>query len=262
MNLHKENAEELSHTEDTRLCADDIGPSMSIIRGAVMRQVAALGLPPGARVLDAPCGGGELATALVRAGFETWGADLDSAARNGLGERFRAVDLNQPLPWPDGSFDAVCSVEGIEHLEDRFAFLREVHRVLRPGGALLLTTPNIVSLRSRVRFLGSGFFHKDPRPLDESKRHPLHHIGLETFPELRYALHTSGFRLTVVSHTHIRMVSYLYAIFAPWMWLYTLAAFRKEKNPAQRNRNREIRRSLFSRSLLFGENLLLVARKA
>jgi len=52
------------------------------------------------------------------------------------------------------------------------------------------------------------------------------------------------------------------AIFAPWMWFYTLMAFRKEKNPAQRERNREIRRVLFSRSLLFGENILLVARKA
>ena len=54
----------------------------------------------------------------------------------------------------------------------------------------------------------------------------------------------------------------MYAIFVPWMWLYTLMAFRKEKNPAQRERNRGIRRALFSRSLLFGENLLLLARKA
>jgi SAM-dependent methyltransferase len=262
MNLHKDNAEELSYPEGTRPCADNIGPSMSTIRASVIRHVARLGLPPGTRVLDAPCGGGELATALAQAGFESWGADLDSTARNCLGERFRPVDLNGPLPWPDASFDAVCSVEGIEHLEDRFAFLREVHRVLRPGGALVLTTPNIVSLRSRVRFLGSGFFHKDPRPLDESERHPLHHIGLGTFPEFRYVLHTSGFRLTVVSYTHVKAVSYLYVIFVPWMWLYTLMAFRKEKNPAQQERNREIRRVLFSPSLLFGENLLLVARKA
>ena len=239
----------------------EIGPSMSLIRAAVMRHMADLGLSPGARLLDAPCGAGELAAALAQEGFEIWGADLDTTAQNGLGERFQAVDLNKPLPWPDASFDAVCSVEGIEHLEDWFAFLREVHRVLRPGGTLVLTTPNIVSLRSRVRFLGSGFFHKDPRPLDESRRHPLHHIGLGTFPEFRYALHTSGFRLSVASHTHVKPVSYLYAIFVPWMWLYTLLAFRKEKSPAQRERNREMRRVLFSPSLLFGENLLLTARK-
>jgi hypothetical protein len=45
------------------------------------------------------------------------------------------------------------------------------------------------------------------------------------------------------------------------MWLYTLIAFRKEKDPAQRVRNKEIRAALLSPSLLFGENLLLVARK-
>jgi hypothetical protein len=126
----------------------------------------------------------------------------------------------------------------------------------------VLTTPNTLSLRSRVRFLGSGFYHGDPRPLDESCRHPLHHIGLRTFPELRYMLHTCGFRLQRVGRTHVKPVSYLYAAFAPWMWLYTRIAFRKEKDPDQRRRNREILRDLFSPALLFGENLLLVATAA
>jgi len=261
MNRQDENVEAPKCPGPIPLPAEEVGPRMAAIRAAVMRQVVDLGLPPGARVLDAPCGSGQLATALAQAGFESWGADIDVVAQKVLGDRFQCVDLNGALPWPEASFDAVCLVEGIEHLENHFAFLREVHRVLRPGGALVLTTPNVVSLRSRVRFLGSGFFHKDPRPLDESARDPLHHIGLRTFPEFRYALHTSGFRLSAVTHTHIKPVSYLYAIFVPWMWLYTRMAFRKEKRPAQRERNREIRRALFSRSLLFGENLLLVARK-
>ena len=59
--------------------------------------------------------------------------------------------------------------------------------------------------------------------------------------------------------THTKPVSWPYAVLAPWMYLYTLAAFRKEKDPAQRERNRTIRRTLFSRALLFGENLMLIA---
>jgi hypothetical protein len=112
-----------------------------------------------------------------------------------------------------------------------------------------------------VRFFGSGFFGRDSRPLNETGRHTLHHIGLATFPELRYELHVSGFRLVEVSHTHIKPISYLYAIYAPWMWLYTRLAFRKEKDPVQRKRNIEILSTLLSPSVLFGECLLLVAKK-
>ena len=236
-------------------------PLCSKIQEAVLRRVRAMGLPPAGRVLDAPCGSGALAVALGQLGFDTWAADVDASATSWLGERLKVADLSGPLPWPDSSFDAVLSIEGIEHLENQFFFLREVYRVLRADGVLMITTPNTVSLRSRVRFFGSGFFHRDPRPMRESSRHPLHHIGLRTMPELRYALHTSGFRLLEVGHTHIKAISYVYALLAPWMWLYTLIAFRKEKDPVQRACNREIRRAFFSLSVLFGENLMLVATK-
>jgi SAM-dependent methyltransferase len=237
------------------------GGALSIIQRAALRAVGALELPTGATLLDAPCGDGSLVAALVGAGYDAHGADIDEAAQSLVGPRFRRVDLNQPLPWSDDTFDVVLSIEGIEHLENRYAYLRELHRVLKAGGTLVLTTPNIVSLRSRLRFFGSGFFHGDTRPLREAERHPLHHIALGTFADLRYALHTSGFRLTGVGHTHIKAISYAYAWLAPWIWLYTAIAFRKEKDARQRRANREIRSALLSRSVLFGENLLLTARK-
>jgi ubiquinone/menaquinone biosynthesis C-methylase UbiE len=171
------------------------------------------------------------------------------------------VNLDAPLPWQDQTFDAVFSTEGIEHLENHFSFLREMCRILKPGGLLVLTTPNITALRSRVRFFGSGFFGRDSRPLNETSRHPLHHIGLATFAELRYELHASGFQLIETRHTHIKPVSYLYAIYAPWIWLYTSMAFRREKDATQRKKNQEILGTLLSPSVLFGECLMLVARK-
>jgi SAM-dependent methyltransferase len=236
-------------------------PALTVIQQAVLAHAPALDLPAGARVLDAPCGGGALTLALAERGFAAAGADVDTEAKALLNEAFQRADLDTVLPWPDGTFDAVFSTEGIEHLENHFSFLREICRILKPGGVLVLTTPNITALRSRVRFFGSGFFGRDSRPLNEAARHPLHHIGLATFPELRYELHASGFRLMEVRHTHIKPVSFLYAIYAPWMWVYTRLAFRNEKDAAQRARNREILAALLSPSLLFGECLLLVARK-
>src|SRR5262249_35339231 len=210
---------------------------------------------------DAPCGEGALAFNLHEKGIPVRALDIEATAASLLGDAFQIADLNQKLPIPDKSTDVVVSVEGIEHLENPHSFLREVNRVLKDDGKLILTTPNIVSLRSRVRFLGSGFFHRDSMPLNETLRHGLHHIGLRSFPQLRYDLHTLGFQLEEVGSTHIKPVSYLYAIFIPWMFLYTLIAFRKEKDRIQRKRNREILRTLYSRDLLFGENLVLVARK-
>ncbi len=235
---------------------------LTVVQRAVLRAVPKLGLRKGARVIDAPCGGlAALAIKLQSLGFEVTGLDVDTAARARLGESFVLSDLNKALPCEDESFDAVFSTEGIEHLENHYHFLREINRVLKPGGLLILTTPNIVALRSRVRVLGSGFFGRDSRPLHESARHPLHHIGLATFPELRYELHVSGFHLKAVGHTHIKPISYAYGILAPWAWLYTRIAFRKEKDAAQRKWNEEILRTLCSKSVLFGECLLLVAEK-
>jgi 2-polyprenyl-3-methyl-5-hydroxy-6-metoxy-1,4-benzoquinol methylase len=235
---------------------------LTVIQQAVLNRLPALGLPARARVLDAPCGGhAALTRALIESGFDAQGADLDSQPEGRLGKAFTKVNLDQPLPWADHTFEAVFSTEGIEHLENHFSFLRELCRILKPGGLLVLTTPNITALRSRVRFFGSGFFGRDSRPLNETSRHPLHHIGLATFPELRYELHMSGFRLIEVRHTHIKPISYVYAIYAPWMWLYTRLAFRKEKDPSQRARNKEILETLLSPSVLFGECLMLIARK-
>ena len=107
---------------------------LSVIQRAVLNHLPVLGLPFGARILDAPCGGtAALTLGLRKHGFDAIGADIDPEAANRLGPRFQKANLDAVLPWPDQSFEAVISTEGIEHLENHYSFLREIHRILKPG---------------------------------------------------------------------------------------------------------------------------------
>jgi ubiquinone/menaquinone biosynthesis C-methylase UbiE len=75
------------------------------------------------------------------------------------GQKVDIVDLNRKkaLPYQDSTFDVVTATEVIEHLEDFRAILREMYRVLKPGGVCVLSTPNIINLDSRLRNLWFGF---------------------------------------------------------------------------------------------------------
>jgi SAM-dependent methyltransferase len=115
------------------------------------------------RLLDVPSGPGMLARALAARGFgDIVAVDLLPASefRGAAGIQYVRHDIETPLPFPDAAFDVVVSREGIEHLVCPFGFLREACRVLRPGGRLFLTTPNVMSVDGRIKFLLTGYFPK------------------------------------------------------------------------------------------------------
>ncbi len=107
------------------------------------------------RILDVGCGDGRLARAIKRhcPGAIVRGCDVSEAALarcEGIDRRY-AVDLNRErLPEPDGCFDAVIASEVIEHLVDPDAVVPELARVLRAGGTLLATVPNVAFWRYRL----------------------------------------------------------------------------------------------------------------
>lgn len=68
------------------------------------------------------------------------------------------VDLNLPVPLEPSSFDVIVALEVIEHLENPRAILREITRLLAPGGCFILTTPNQESIRSLLALLIKGHF--------------------------------------------------------------------------------------------------------
>jgi 2-polyprenyl-3-methyl-5-hydroxy-6-metoxy-1,4-benzoquinol methylase len=211
------------------------------------------------RVLDIPCGEGAFVNRIRAAGYEVHAADVQALLKV-AGVPFTHADMSAPLPFANDSFDAVVCIDGIEHIERPFDFVRECRRILRPGGVLLLSTPNISALRSRWRWLLTGFHNKGKTPLDETAPNPWHHIGLMSFPEIRYLLHSNGFRITAIAANRVKVVSWLYALLWPLAWLVTGLVFRRwEKDPAMRRRHAEVRRQLYSVPVALGETLVVKA---
>ncbi|VVM06948.1 putative S-adenosylmethionine-dependent methyltransferase/MSMEI_2290 [Methylacidimicrobium cyclopophantes] len=166
------------------------------IHRKVKKLLRRLALPQSARVLDVPLGPGAMAEQLRRDGFSAWGADLDLAQSEGLHPSIRRerADLNGPLPFPDQFFDLVLSLEGIEHLENPFQFIREIARVCRPGGYLILSTPNICNLEERLNFLARGTFYRYIPAREFAERGSgFDHQNLMTWVEIRQLLDWNGF---------------------------------------------------------------------
>ena len=155
-------------------------------------------MPSSGDHLDVGSGTGEL-LALVRARypFRSFGCDYTDKLLSVPGPRIDTVDLNrQPLPYTDNRFALVTCIETIEHLENYREVIREIYRVLQPGGVAVFSTPNILNLRSRLRYLSSGFYNLfGPLAPDESDIHTTRgHINPVSWFYLSHALLSFGFR--------------------------------------------------------------------
>ena len=138
----------------------EVGPYNALYdRPAVLEL---LGDVEGHRVLDVGCGPGLYAQELLARGAEVVSFDespeMVRLARRRCGDRIdaRVHDLRSPLDWlNDERFDAAVMALVIHYLDDRVSALREIHRVLRPGGRLIVSTHHPIS---DWRIFGGGYF--------------------------------------------------------------------------------------------------------
>ncbi len=221
----------------------------------------------GKTLLDVSCKEADVLRALKPRGFclrgtnfEATGPTVDSIPVD------YGVDLLQRLPYNDASFDIVLLVEVIEHLENHRVALGELARILKPGGVLILTTPNIMRLNSRLHFFWSGY-HKTKRrfipfdtPLEQAHRFHNYPIDL---PILYYLCKQSGLELERIGRSMVKGYSrFLLAVFGLPVMAYTwYTLLLREKNPVQRQENRRLCAWLLNPRMLIEDNLVLRLRK-
>jgi 2-polyprenyl-3-methyl-5-hydroxy-6-metoxy-1,4-benzoquinol methylase len=109
------------------------------------------------RIVDVGCGQGRLRDALRDLPSAYVGVDVVRFDGFPADAEFRMADLDlEPLPLDDRTSDATIALETIEHLENPRRFMRELARVTRPGGIVLVSTPNQRSARSLAALLLRG----------------------------------------------------------------------------------------------------------
>lgn len=216
-------------------------------------------LPQGfnGEILDAAAGGGELASQLAAEGCTVTGLDIQNQWQQ-PSIPFFLHDLDERLPFADSSFDAVVLVEAIGYLENPSFTLREFARVLRPGGILIASMPNIFSLQSRLRFLGNATYRWFPHIINvegtkeclaDTYREPIRLTTLE------FLMKRSGFQVVEAAFGGGGVLGYL----APLGWmLQGLSALHNATRKKGRKRTPAI---VNSRGALFYSNTAVVAKK-
>lgn len=143
----------------------------------------------GRRVLEAGSGEGYGANMIADVATKVTGLDYDVSAVEHVRARYPRVEMLHgnlaELPLDDGSVDVVVNFQVIEHLWDQAQFLRECHRVLAPGGELLVSTPN------RITF----------SPGRDTPLNPFHTRELNA-AELTELLIEAGFHVAVMTGVH------------------------------------------------------------
>ena len=219
----------------------------------------------GKKVLDLSAGSGDTSQILAAQGYVVVATDYGRPRpmANNIG-RVGGVDLNEFLPFRSGAFDAVNLVEVIEHIENQPQLIREICRVLKPGGRVLISTPNILNVFSRIRFLFTGFLRGRVRPVHYSHgpgQAP--NIYLVHFYELYYLLFHYGFEVVELRKSRVKSAPLFFtALLYPLLWLFSLeTVIRAEKDPAQRRLNWQILKLMFHPALLLSDNIIVVAKR-
>ena len=176
-------------------------------------------------MLDVPAGQGALAERFKKAGFAVQACDLYPEIFNSPDIEVRRGDLSGTMPYADEEFAYVVCLEGLEHIENPHQAIREFARILKPGGHLVISTPNILNIEERAKWLLYGYTsHFKPISAEHMQKSMSQsgnreavtlHINPIAYTELRYILEKYGFQMHGVFKDRNK----------PFLWLYAPLIF-------------------------------------
>lgn len=203
------------------------------------------------RVLDIGAGQGALSLRLKEAGARVSACDVVPEQFDVPGVDFRPVGPDGRLPFDDATFDAAIAVEVLEHIDGHDQFFAEVARVLAPGGIVLFTTPNVLSLKSRLRFLFTGFLYSFG-PLEPFTRDPVsQHVAPFSINRYEWMMSQHALRLVGLATDRIQTSSVLLSFLVPFIRVGTWLQFGRSDLARRQN----------STVALYGRKLVVIGRK-
>jgi SAM-dependent methyltransferase len=228
-------------------------------------------------VLDIPAGGALQSRALSSLGYRVMSMDLFPPAQAEAETEWVCADANDVLPFRDAAFDYVLSREGIEHLEDQMGFLRNCARVMRPGGKLVLTTPNLMHLSARAsnfltgqRSLRRGLINEIQTPRGRNPRRIYHgHAFMLDYYRARYMMRLVGFHRLEVYTDRWSPTSVAMSPVVPILWMAmkfsAASSARNARRPGHRAPSADVMREIIghvlSPALLYGKRMVIVAER-
>lgn len=192
--------------------------------------------------------------------YDCFDIEPEQINRRALGFTCHYMDAQRPFAL-ERKYDLIISIELIEHLENPFHLMREIAGIARPDATVILTTPNVLSLRSRWRHFLSGCDDYFRRPYNEHWLN-MGHVNPINPIQLNYMARKNGFRVVGVHTNRYTAGALLLAPFVPLMYAYSFVHYLlRERGPAQRARNRALLSLLFRPTMLFGKIAVFEMRK-